>query len=64
MTVKELKAELEEYDDDTSVFIGIDTIMEQRIDVLWGIEEPRPNDKRFSAWIHDNKKQHCIVLSN
>ncbi len=64
MTVKELKAELEEYDDDTSVFIGIDTIMEQRIDVLWGIEEPRPNDKRFPAWIQDDAKQHCIILSN
>ena len=64
MTVKELKAELEKYDDNTSVFIGIDTTMEQRIDVLWSVEKPSPNDKRFSGCIQDNDKQHCIVLSN
>lgn len=64
MTVKELKAELEKYDDDTSVFIGTDTMMEQRIDILWDIIEPSPDDKRFSTWIRDDEKQHCIVLSN
>lgn len=64
MTVKELKAELEKYDDDTSVFIGTDTMMEQRIDILWSIEKPKADDKRFSMWIQENEKQHCIVLSN
>ncbi len=64
MTVKELKAKLANYDDDLSVFVGIDSVRLQRIDNLWSVEKPEPEDDRFAEWIRDNERQHCIVLSN
>lgn len=64
MTVKELKAKLANYDDDLSVFVGIDSVRLQRIDNLWSVEKPEPEDDRFEEWNRDNERQHCIVLSN
>lgn len=51
MTVKELKAKLANYDDDLSVFVGIDSVRLQRIDNLWSVEKPEQEYDRFAEWI-------------